>query len=189
MKPYTRTGDSGETGLFGGKRVRKDSLRIEVYGTIDELNSLLGYAKTYLQNRQASGVVEKIQADLFIVGGDLATPLDTGRRVGKKTVPRVTPEMTKQLEKIADDLAETLPPLDTFILPGGSRPGAILHYCRAVVRRAERNAVALSAEERTNSEIIRYLNRLSSVLFVLARKVNLDQGVGEQPWRYGSDEE
>lgn len=184
MKHYTRTGDSGQTGLFGGKRVGKDSLRIEAYGTVDELNSLLGYAKTSLQSKKLLKIVDKIQADLFTVGGDLATPLDSGTRVGKKTIPRVTAAMTKELEEITDDLAENLPPLKSFILPGGSGAGALLHLCRSVARRAERRVVALSSSEKINRDVVPYLNRLSSLLFVLARKVNVEEGVKEQPWHY-----
>ncbi len=184
MKAYTRGGDKGETSLFGGERVSKDSFRIEAYGAVDELNSLLGYTVPFIKNEGISNILLTIQNDLFVLGGDLASPHSLPPRVGRKRIPRVTPSMTEKLEEVIDRLSEELPPLRSFVIPGGSSGGALLHLCRAVTRRAERRVVALSRKEEINKEVVRYLNRLSSLLFVLARKANLDEGVSEHRWSY-----
>lgn len=177
MKIYTKTGDAGETSLYGGQRVLKNIVRVETYGTVDECNAVLGLAAGLMDDPEAKAVVTRIQGELFEVGADLATPLEQG-----ETVPRVRPEETAQLEAEIDRFEEELEPLRHFILPGGSPGGAMLHQARAVCRRAERHLVTLEASENVNPEVGRYLNRLSDHLFVLARLVNHRAGVPEAIW-------
>ncbi len=177
MKIYTKTGDAGETSLYGGQRVLKNIVRIETYGTVDECNAVLGTAAGLIEDAEAKAVVTRIQGELFEVGADLATPLERG-----ETVPRVRPEETAQLEAEIDRFEEELEPLRHFILPGGSAGGAMLHQARAVCRRAERHLVTLESTETLNPEVGRYLNRLSDHLFVLARLVNHRAGVPEAIW-------
>ena len=177
MKIYTKTGDAGETSLYGGQRVLKNIVRIETYGTVDECNAVLGTAVGLIEDAEAKGVVTRIQGELFEVGADLATPLERG-----ETVPRVRPEETAQLEAEIDRFEEELEPLRHFVLPGGSPGGAMLHQARAVCRRAERHLVTLESTETLNPEVGRYLNRLSDHLFVLARLVNHRAGVPEAIW-------
>ena len=177
MKIYTRAGDGGETGLYGGQRVPKDALRVETYGTVDECNAALGVALPLLEDAEAREVVTRLQGELFEVGADLATPLSEG-----ETVPRVRPEETARLESEIDRFEAELPPLRHFILPGGSPGGAALHLARAVCRRAERRLVALAAVEPVSPEVRRYLNRLSDHLFVLARLVSHRAGTPETVW-------
>lgn len=164
-KVVTKTGDRGETGLVGGKRVSKSSLRVCAYGEIDELNSLLGLASAHLDCPECTDIVEQLQHRLFTVGADLASPSDV-------EVPRVTPEHVAELEEIMEGLMDELPPLEEFILPGGGPGGATLHLARTVARRCERTAVALHHESPINESVIVYINRLSDFLFVLARIVN-----------------
>lgn len=177
MKIYTKSGDGGETSLYGGQRVRKDAVRVETYGTVDECNAVLGVALTLIEDGEAQTVLTRIQGELFEVGADLATPLMRG-----ETVPRVQPEATARLETEIDQFEEELPPLRHFILPGGSPGGAALHQARAVCRRAERSLITLQQSEEINLEAVRYLNRLSDYLFVLARLVNHRAGAAEQQW-------
>ena len=184
MKIYTKTGDSGETSLYGGQRVRKDVVRVETYGTVDECNAVLGVALTLLTDGAAKAIVTRIQGELFEVGADLATPQARG-----EVVPRVRPEATARLETEIDAFEEELPPLRHFILPGGSPGGAALHQARAVCRRAERCLVTLEQTEEINPEVTRYLNRLSDHLFVLARLVNHRAGAAEMPWERPKREE
>lgn len=179
-KIYTKTGDDGTTGLFGGRRVAKDALRIESYGTVDELNSVLGVvAASGLPERHAD-LVATIQEQLFVLGADLATPRGAMKNF---PLPRVAAADVTCLEKAIDALEEGLPPLKNFILPGGTPAGAALHLARTVCRRAERVTVMLAREE---PEIglfpTQYLNRLSDLLFVLARAANHAAGVEERPW-------
>jgi cob(I)alamin adenosyltransferase len=173
MKIYTRTGDKGETGLLGGKRVSKASLRIEAYGTADELNAALGMVASQVQAAEIVVVIEKLQNELHIVCADLANPQLTS------SGPRITSKHVEEVEKLCDQLDEKLPPLKQFILPGGTFAGALLHYARTVARRAERCTVELAAHEEINPEVVRYLNRLSDLLFLLARIVNQQAGVPE----------
>jgi cob(I)alamin adenosyltransferase len=173
---YTRTGDKGETGLVGGTRVPKDSIRVEAYGSVDEINSALGVAQSSLYDHEIVLVLEDLQRDLFVAGADLACD----RRV--EEVPRITKERVLELERIIDRFESELPPLRTFILPGGGRAGASLHFVRAVARRAERRIVALSRKENINAELIPYINRLSDLLFVLARVVNHREKRTEVEW-------
>jgi cob(I)alamin adenosyltransferase len=172
-KVYTRMGDGGETSLVGGQRVSKASARVEAYGEVDELNSLVGVARAHLSDGEVDEALALIQNDLFTVGGDLASPSGV-------EVPRVDEHFVKTLEELSDKFLAELEPLREFILPGGSLPGAALHLARAVARRAERRVVALSREEEVNPQAIIYLNRLSDLLFILARAANRRAGVPEK---------
>jgi cob(I)alamin adenosyltransferase len=172
-KVYTRTGDGGQTSLVGGARVSKSSSRVEAYGEVDELNSALGVARAYLQDTEVDEILGVIQNDLFTLGADLASP--TGLKV-----PRISAALVKALEDHADRFLAELEPLKEFILPGGNQAGAILHLARTIARRTERRVVALAATEAINAETIVYLNRLSDLLFVLARVVNHRAGVPEK---------
>ncbi len=167
MKIYTKTGDKGDTSLFGGHRVPKDAPRIEAYGTVDELNSVLGIVRSDGTDADIDAILETIQQDLFALGADLATPRSVG-----KDVRRFTTEDTHPLERIIDKLEESLQPLDRFILPGGSSTASSLHFARTVCRRAERAVVRLSRSEDVGEGTTIYLNRLSDLLFVLARHAN-----------------
>ncbi|MFA3782969.1 cob(I)yrinic acid a,c-diamide adenosyltransferase [Melioribacteraceae bacterium 4301-Me] len=169
MKIYTKTGDSGLTSLFGGQRVWKSDPRIEAYGTIDELNTFLGLALCELNERELIDVIKSIQHELFIAGSDLATPLEKDSKVN---VPRVTAEMSTRLEKLIDEYDSKVPPLNKFILPGGTKAAAVLHIARTICRRAERKVVESSFDFDIGENIKIYLNRLSDLLFVLARYVN-----------------
>jgi cob(I)alamin adenosyltransferase len=171
-KVYTKTGDAGETSLVGGKRVSKASLRVDTYGDVDELNSFIGLARAYLQDEEIDGALSLIQNDLFTLGGDLASPTEI-------QVPRINDEFIATLEELSDKFLEELEPLKEFILPSGCQAGASLHLARTVARRSERKVVALSAEEEINLQAIIYLNRLSDLLFILARLVNKRAGVPE----------
>ncbi len=176
MKIYTRTGDDGTTGLFGGPRISKYDLRIEAYGTVDELNATVGLVRTN-PLEGLDPVLEAIQEELFELGADLATPLDAGVRVA-----RVSPERSTELERRIDCLEADLAPLQSFILPGGSTAAAQLHVARTVCRRAERLVVRLAAENGTHPEVITYLNRLSDFLFVAARWANHAAGESDVTW-------
>ncbi len=180
MKVYTRTGDDGTTALFGGDRVTKTHPRIAAYGTVDEANAALGLARAHLAGvgaGRADTLLHTIQQDLFVLGGDLASPHET-----KYPVPRVEDHHIEALERAIDELEEDLPALKHFILPGGSLAGAALHVARTVTRRAERLTVTLAGLEPINEAAPRYLNRLSDLLFVLARWVNHQAGAPEAEW-------
>ena len=177
MKIYTKTGDTGETGLYGGQRVLKNAARVETYGTTDECNAALGVALAQITDPEVREIVLRIQGELFEAGADLCTPLARG-----ETVPRVHAAMTTRLEEEIDRFESELPPLRHFILPGGSPGGAALHVARAVCRRAERLLVTLERLEEINPEVNRYLNRLSDHLFVLARVTNHRAGSPEMIW-------
>ena len=170
---YTKTGDAGETSLVDGSRVSKADLRVAAYGDVDELNSLLGLARVGSDDAALDGLLARIQNELFIVGADLATPLGTA-------VPRVDEALVVELEHEIDALMAELEPLREFILPGGNRLGATLHLARTVARRAERLIVALAAREELNAAALRYLNRLSDLLFVAARVANKRGGTSEE---------
>jgi len=187
---YTKTGDDGTTGLVGGLRVNKDSLRVEAYGSVDEANSFLGAAIIAIEQapfRDYLAVVvllRSIQQDLFDLGADLATPVTAGES-GKL---RILPDQTQRLESAIDTHNESLASLTSFVLPGGSPASAALHVARTVVRRAERRTVSLYAAEpeATSLETVRYLNRLSDLLFVLARVANA-MGQGDVLWVPGAN--
>ena len=181
MKIYTKTGDDGTTGLFGGGRLPKPHPRIEAYGTVDETNSFLGVSRSHIGNREAlaplDDIAAQIQRDLFVLGADLATPLDA-----KATVPRIEDTHVARLENWIDALQDTLPPLKHFILPGGSEAAAALHVARAICRRAERSVVALMEQEALSPTAAMYLNRLSDLLFTMARYANNQLGIDESAW-------
>lgn len=180
-KIYTRRGDDGSTGLFGGPRVRKDDLRVAAYGEIDELNSALGVAREELAAQaDLLALVDSLQSELFTLGAELATP-DADK--APKEVPRIGEEHVQRLEREIDRLTAELPPMKNFILPGGSRPGAALHLCRTVCRRAERKMVELATSSSVSAEALAYVNRLSDLLFTMARAANLRAGGREIPWR------
>ncbi|MBI4428066.1 MAG: cob(I)yrinic acid a,c-diamide adenosyltransferase [Ignavibacteriales bacterium] len=179
MKIYTRKGDRGETSLFGGKRVLKDSLRIESYGCVDELNSVLGVARSSKPPSDVDSILDFIQNDLFVLGADLATPL----AAKVKKVQRIEPSHVEKLESTIDRLETSLQPLDSFILPGGSNIGAQLHVARTICRRAERITIRLSKKEKIGETPVMYLNRLSDCLFVLARYMNNVAGAEEKKWK------
>lgn len=180
MKIYTKTGDKGETSLFGGERVSKKSDRIETYGTVDELNSFIGLAVTEVHDPDVRDLLIKIQNQLFIVGSDLATP-KTGKTL-KLKILRVPPKFYKDIEKAIDHFDAQLESLKNFILPGGSKSAALLHICRTISRRTERRVVALNDTMNVGSNIIIFLNRLSDLFFVLARYENKVSGHSDIKW-------
>lgn len=185
LKIYTKTGDRGETGLFGGQRVPKDDARVEAYGDVDELNSVLGVAiATLLEEGQAELAegLRGVQSDLFTVGANLATPApeDGGRETS--FIPGLPPERVGELEAWIDAAEDELEPLKSFVLPGGTGAASYLHLARTVCRRAERRVVSLSRQAQVGAEWITYLNRLSDLLFTLARLANRRAGVDDVPW-------
>jgi cob(I)alamin adenosyltransferase len=181
MKIYTKTGDKGETSLFGGLRVWKDDLRIQAYGTVDELNAILGVAAAELKSEELKEIITTLQNELFIVGSDLASP--AGKESRNFAIPRIGPEMPVRLESLIDRIESGLPQLKNFILPGGIKGAALLHQARTVCRRAEREVVALSQTESINEQIKVYLNRLSDLLFVLARFENFSSNQPDVEWK------
>ncbi len=180
MKIYTKTGDKGETGLIGGTRVLKSALRVEAYGEVDELNAVLGYARAKLTDESMQESLLGIQRDLFAIGAQLADPRGQVEKKAEKAA--VNEERVKELEAMIDRYDTMLQPLHSFILPGGAESGAILHLARAVCRRAERRMVALSRETPLPPVLIAYVNRLSDLLFTLARVINREAGIEEIPW-------
>lgn len=182
MKIYTRKGDRGRTALFGGGRVPKDDLRVEAYGTVDELNSVLGRALLSVEDEDVRERLARIQQDLFAVGAVLATPSNEDGRPPPR-VPDLPADRVPEMEDWIDEASEELEPLKNFILPGGGPGGAELHVARTVCRRAERRVVALAAESEVEEDAIRYLNRLSDLLFVFARLENDRAGGGDVIWR------
>jgi cob(I)alamin adenosyltransferase len=186
MKIYTRTGDRGETGLFGGPRVPKSHARVEAYGTVDELCSLLGWAAAQVGDLPVGEDIREIQGDLLVIGADLATPPGASENATTR-VPRLGDGAPRRLEARIDCLDETLPPLDRFILPGGDEGAAALQVCRTVCRRAERRSVMLAGEEDVNPVILTYLNRLSDLLYVMARWINAQRGIDEPVWEAGGE--
>lgn len=183
MKIYTKTGDKGETGLFTGKRVPKDSPYIEGYGNVDELNSSLGLAIALVKDIEIVDILKPIQKQLFSVGADLATAFDDKKAKAAKHIQRIANSDVEGLERIIDRLEEKLPKLTKFVLPGGSRSAATLHLARTICRRAERSVTALYLKKKANPAVLTYLNRLSDLLFVLARYTNLREGGTEELWK------
>jgi len=177
---YTRTGDQGETGLFGGGRVTKDNARVAAYGDVDELNASLGWAITRLSNADMRERLILVQRDLFAIGAHLATPDGARTRAQLPDLPRSRPD---EFESWIDGVEDRVGPLSHFILPGGSEAGAALHLARTICRRAERSVVGLARAESVDPDIVKYLNRLSDLLFELARAANRDAGEPEIPWR------
>lgn len=177
MKIYTKTGDAGETGLLGGVRVKKHDLRIEAYGTVDELNAVLGVARASHPTQRVDQILEHVQSELFTVGAELATPSPAGRNAG-----RINDTHAARLEEMIDLCETELAPLKNFILPGGSASAAQLHLARTVCRRAERRVCELAESNPVSPQIVIYLNRLSDLLFVLARLANARAGVPDVKW-------
>lgn len=181
MKIYTKTGDAGDTGLFGGGRVAKDHPRVEAYGDVDELNAMLGVVRAAEAMPRVDEVVVPIQRDLFSIGALLATP-DREKMQGHLEKARIDDSRIRELEKAIDDCESELDPLRAFIVPGGTAKAAALHVARTVCRRAERRVVALQRDAEIPPLVIRYLNRLSDLLFMLARVANRRAGAGEVSW-------
>ena len=186
-KVYTKKGDKGETSLVGGIRIAKDHPRMEAIGTVDELDSLVGLVRTFNSQKPASerrdkfdGILQTIQQWLFDLGHELAC--DPKKKKKKGQVAEMTEEKVQWLEEVLDAMNEELEPLDSFVLPGGTPVNAFLHQCRTVCRRAERRVVALDRDEPVDERVLRYLNRLSDLLFVLARLENARAGVADVPW-------
>ena len=183
MKIYTKTGDSGETGLFGGGRIPKDSLRVAAYGEVDELNAALGMARALDPPEFADALLQAIQRDLFTVGAELATPdPDKLHKALSRSRAAIGESDITALEHAIDGHESRLEPLKNFILPGGAPKAAALHLARTVCRRAERAVVALARDEQISPAILRYLNRLSDLLFVLARAANAHAGRPDVKW-------
>ncbi len=168
MKIYTKTGDKGETSLFGGRRITKANIRIESYGNVDELNSSLGLVRSFINSSKVNCKLEREQKNLLRLGADLATPFDSDKKF-QNNVNRINKEDIDLLENEIDLWEAKLPKLTNFILPGGSKEASFTHLARSICRRAERSVVKLSNEEEINRETMVYLNRLSDWLFVLAR--------------------
>jgi cob(I)alamin adenosyltransferase len=181
MKIYTKTGDKGETGLFGGERVSKNSLRIETYGTIDELNAFIGLTVIEVSDKSVKNLLQKIQNWLFSIGADLATP--DNEKTKKLNVFRTPEEYYLYIEKEIDKYESKLDELRNFILPGGTKGAALLHICRTITRRAERMVVALNSTVKIGNNIIIFLNRLSDLFFVLARFDNAVTGTPDIEWK------
>ncbi len=179
MKIYTKSGDKGDTSLFGGQRVPKDALRIEAYGTVDELNSVLGIVRADGIGKPLDHILGTLQDELFVLGADLATP----RSLQRKGLKRIGKKEAEFIEGTIDALEKQLKPLKSFILPGGSPVAARLHFARTVCRRAERVVVRLSRNEDIGEDCMVFLNRLSDLLFVLARFANHSANVSEVKWK------
>jgi len=179
MKIYTKTGDTGDTSLYGGKRVPKHSVRIDAYGTVDELNAQLGVVRALTPAADVDTLLEQIQNQLFVLGADLAAPFDPA----SSNLKRIQQNEIQFLEEIIDRMDAQLDPLTSFILPGGSPVGAQLHSARTVCRRAERFVDALGRKEEIGKFPLVYLSRLADLLFVVARYVNAQAGIEETRWR------
>jgi len=182
LKIYTGFGDRGKTRLYGGKIVDKDNLRVEAYGTIDELNSVIGLVITYIEIESLIKDLQGIQNGLFELSAELATP-DENKKTSAGS--SINEQIIKELEKKIDIMDNKLDPLKNFILPGGSRGAAFCHLARTICRRAERVLVTLNKEELISPQIIIYINRLSDFLFVVARFINNQQNVADLPWIKG----
>ncbi|MEX2582933.1 MAG: cob(I)yrinic acid a,c-diamide adenosyltransferase [Gemmatimonadota bacterium] len=183
MKIYTRTGDAGETGLFGGGRVPKDDLRVDAYGEVDELNAVVGLAAVAAETSAAASTLERlraIQEDLFAIGAHLATPATGGKAADH--LPPLPLGRIEEMEAWMDEAGERLPPLRNFLLPGGTESAARFHLARTVCRRAERRVLTLHRHSPVESGILVYLNRLSDLLFTFARLANHLEGREDVPW-------
>jgi cob(I)alamin adenosyltransferase len=179
MKLYTKTGDDGTTGLFGGKRVPKASARVEAYGTVDETNAAIGVARATRLSAAVDAVLARVQEDLFVLGAELACV--PGRET-KLAMQLLGGADIERLEHAIDEADAACAPLKTFVLPGGSPQAAALHVARTVCRRAERAVLAID-DATPRRELVVYLNRLSDLLFALARRANVDAGVADVPWK------
>jgi len=179
MKLYTKHGDDGSTGLFGGQRVQKDALRVTAYGVVDELNSALGWARCVSEHDELNRIIDQLQPELFVLGSNLCMP--PGQT--SEHIPPLTDQHVEQMEKLIDTVCDPLPEMRYFILPGGCELAARLHIARTTCRAAERTVVALSHDEPVEPHVLKYLNRLSDLLFAMARRANQLQGVDDVPWR------
>ncbi len=180
---YTMTGDDGTTGLIGGKRVFKDALRVEAYGSVDELNAVIGVTRSTRLSSHADKILAHVQDDLFTIGANLAVP--EGIAPAEWKIPPITADHVRRLEQAIDEMDAGLQPLQNFILPDGCLPATMLHVARTVARRAERACVALSHTEKLEAQIISYLNRLSDLCFVMARAANKEAGQAESHPTFG----
>ncbi|MEZ4410207.1 MAG: cob(I)yrinic acid a,c-diamide adenosyltransferase [Polyangiales bacterium] len=180
MKIYTKTGDQGDTGLFGGARVSKASARVDAYGTVDELNSVVGVARATGLDPSIDAVLTRVQSELFVLGAELSTVPGKEDKLG---IALLTAAHAEALERDIDAAEEGLPALKSFVLPGGTPAAAALHHARTVCRRAERAMVGLGQSEPVRHEVVVYLNRLSDLCFVLARRANHLAGVADVPWQ------
>lgn len=176
-KIYNRSGDVVHTSLYGGEQISKDSLIVDAYGTIDELNSFLGFARARIAEKDVQDLLKDIQNDLLRIGSDLATPLDK-----KSLVERISITDVKKLEGIIDKYDKSLPKINKFVIPGGSIESGILHICRSVCRRAERRLVTLKKERQINDEVLMYINRLSDLFFILPREINKRRNKEDEFW-------
>lgn len=181
MKIYTRTGDAGDTGLFGGGRVPKDHARVEAYGDVDELNAVLGWVRAAEPMPRIDEIIVPVQRDLFSLGALLATP-DREKMRAHLQKARIDDDRIRELELAIDECERELDPLRSFIIPGGTAKAAALHVARTVCRRAERRVVGLQRDAEVPELAVRYLNRLSDLLFMLARVANRRAGAGEVSW-------
>lgn len=181
MKPNIGQGDKGETSLFGGKKVSKDECQVQAYGDVDELNCYIGLIRSINSNKELDSLLEKIQEDLFVLGSHLASAVDN------PNLPQLTKDNVKFIEENIQKFEKALPQLRRFILPTGIQTSALLHVARTVCRRAERSIVSLSKEKNVNENIIPYVNRLSDLLFTLARYVNKKEDREEKEWISNSD--
>ena len=179
MKIYTKTGDEGITSLFGGKRISKGSLIIEAYGTVDELNSYIGFVRDQAVNKSRAAVLIEIQDRLFTIGSILAT--EPGN--DKVKIPSLAESDIVNLEKEIDKMEETLPPMKSFVLPGGHESVSIGHIARTICRRAERLVIMAGEHQPIDTLVVKYLNRLSDYLFVLCRKMSQELNAEETPWK------
>lgn len=179
MKIYTKTGDKGQTSLIGGTRVAKHHIRIEAYGTVDELNSFIGLIRDQEIDKHYKEILLEIQDRLFTIGSLLASDPNKS----KMKLPQINEDDVVRLEKEIDAMNEKLPEMRSFVLPGGHPIVSYCHIARCVCRRAERNTIKLMEAEKIDEIIIKYLNRLSDYLFVLSRKIGLDKGAQETPWK------
>ncbi|MGB4958636.1 MAG: cob(I)yrinic acid a,c-diamide adenosyltransferase [Saprospiraceae bacterium] len=177
MKIYTKTGDKGDTSLFGGKRISKDDLRIEAYGTVDELNSFIGLLNATFQEATQNYFLTEVQKRLFTIGSNLASDPDKGM-----ITPDILDEDIHVLENAMDTMEELLEPLKNFILPGGDISIGYAHVCRTICRRAERRVIAIDKQHPVDPKIIMYLNRLSDYFFVLSRYIARSKNITEIPW-------
>ena len=181
MKIYTKTGDEGDTGLQGGKRISKSSERIRAYGNVDEVNSVLGLVLSHKIDQDVEELLKKIQNELFVLGSDLSNPDMNDKQ------NRISKNMIEKLEKKIDEYEKELPSLSNFILPGGANSASLVHLARTVTRRAETNVVSLSKTEKINTECQVYLNRLSDLLFVIARVLNKRSKTSDIIWEPKKD--
>ncbi len=185
MKIYTRTGDAGETGLFGGERVQKDDARVCAYGAVDEANAAVGVAAAAPDTPpEMREELLHVMSDLFDIGAELATPPAAGEKLGERLASAVDDARVRALEASIDAVDAEVPPLSTFVLPTGTDAAARLHVARAVVRRAEREVVSLARSVAVRREVLVYLNRLSDTLFAWSRLCNHRSGAGDVPWRH-----